>query len=521
MGEVYLASEPNAGAEVALKLIRADRAESVRALRRFTREVRAMARLDHPCIASVYDYGVHRDEDGVRRPFFVMERVEGRSLRDFLEERPSIDDALPVFDQVLSALAYAHARGVIHRDLKPENVLLGSQGHDGIPVVKILDFGIARMVDDDVLDEATVARIELGMSDDTGRGITDEMSTLEMRFSTAEISSMEAIVPPSDSHPTAELDELLDDELESWDETGASATVHDQPPSVAGRLTQLNQCVGTPAYLAPEQIRSKRHAVGPASDLYAVGIMLYELLCGKRPFRARTPRELLKMHLAKPLPEIKPLPNLEIPDGLRTLVRRLLSKHPSDRPTFAADVRRTLRAIASGRDVVPPAIPAVDARQPQKGSSPFNPALAKPGTSQLGEKTSETPSAPPARLAMGLLPFREAAFVGRATQRHELWQRFTDAHDSGSMQVVIVDGESGIGKTRLVRWLRERAEELGLARAFVAPYDAGPGGGGPAPAAVDCASPSSDTSSARGSMAKHFRSGCRKVFAASGSPIPG
>jgi len=416
-----------------------------------------MARLEHPSIVSVYDYGVHLDAAGIRRPFFVLEFVDGPSFRDYIKTNPSLEDVIPIFDQILSALAYAHARGVIHRDLKPENVLL-AQALDGTIVPKILDFGIARMVDDDILDDETVARLELELAESNDahhRLVIDSLSTVEFA-----VTSRRWPTEDPNGLDSSLIDEEATDEL---------ALPHD----AAARLTHVNQCVGTPAYLAPEQIRPRRHGVGPGSDLYAVGVMLFEVICGHRPFRARTPKELLKMHLVSPVPEIIPQDGENLPDGLADLVRALLNKHPHKRPSMAADVRRVLRAIMSGRGVVPPSVPAFESKRVAASSISIQP-LSVPSATGATQSSGRAS----ARISAGLLKFREAPLVGREVEQHALWQRFVDTNDSGRVQIVLIDGEEGIGKSRLARWLREWSEEQGLARTFLAPYDAGPGGGG-------------------------------------------
>ena len=448
MGEVYLAIDPVTREAVALKLIRADRAERLRAVRRFTREVRAMARLDHPSIAAVRDFGVHVDRDGLQRPYFVMDYIEGPSLRAFLESEPTLEEALPLFDQILAALAYAHARGIIHRDLKPENIILQETLNGSVP--KILDFGIARMVDDDNEDESSVAQLEIGLADvedSSIYGVLDELTT----FEAAEHSASQPEGTQFSKYPSAPSDK----------DFGI-------PEAAANRITKLNQCVGTPAYLAPEQIRPGRFGVAPSSDLYAFGVILYEFICGHRPFRARTPKELLKKHLVAAVPELEAREGLQVPEGMNQLVLRLLRKHPLRRPHFAADVRRTLRALVAGRAHIPPQVPAYEPPS-FKGS----PRQFTPGSSQLGVRPANQ-----RRVSLGLLKFRDPPIVGREPELLYLWSTFVRVHESQRLHVLFIDGEMGIGKSRIARWLRERAEQLGLSWTFVAPYDLGPGGRG-------------------------------------------
>ncbi|MDX9724368.1 MAG: protein kinase, partial [Myxococcota bacterium] len=426
MGEVMLAVDLNRGQQVALKLVRADRARKLRALRRFNREVRAMARLDHPSVVAVYDYGVHSDDDGVKRPFFVMEFVQGQSLRGFLNSKPTLEQAHPIFDHILSALAYAHARGVVHRDLKPENVLLSER--DGELIPRILDFGIARMIDDELFED--VGTFD---PDPIAFRILEDMSTIDASFDEENTQAIE--LRSSISRPDA-------------DEPGSN------------RITSLNQCVGTPAYLAPEQIRPKRQGVGPSADLYAFGVMLFELCGGHRPFRARTPQELLRLHLSQPVPAIQAQPHIHMPAGLAELIHRLLAKDPNERPFCAADVRRNLRAIFAGRGLPPPPVPSYDALS--------NSSL---GNSQL-RRTRRLKSALQPKLGTGLLRFRDPPLVGRDSEQHSIWQRLVGACENRQAHLVVLDGEAGIGKTRLLNWMRERCEELGIARTVNVSCDA-------------------------------------------------
>ncbi len=164
---------------------------------RFRRERSILARLDHPHIARLVDGGTL--DDG--RPYLAMEFVEGAPISTYADEhRLSIDDRLALFVQVCKAVAFAHRNLVVHRDLKPGNILVATD-NSGKPQVKLLDFGIASLLDDD---------------------------------------------------------------------------------SEYGSLTQTGQRLLTPVYAAPEQISGD--AIGTATDVYALGVVLYELLAGRRPF---------------------------------------------------------------------------------------------------------------------------------------------------------------------------------------------------------------------------------------------
>lgn len=194
MGVVYRARQKKLDRLVALKLIRPDSFGRIEFAQRFAREARAMAQLNHPNIATIYDFG---EDTGLCS--LVMEFVEGDDLQKRLRGGPwEPEPALGVILQVCEALQYAHARGVIHRDIKPGNVLIDQAGR-----VKIVDFGLAKLV-----------------------------------------------------LPEGDIDE---------------------------RMTTTGQVLGTPRYMAPEQIESPR-SVDHRADIYAVGLLLYELMTGDVPF---------------------------------------------------------------------------------------------------------------------------------------------------------------------------------------------------------------------------------------------
>jgi serine/threonine protein kinase len=186
---------------VALKIIKLGM-DTKEVIARFEQERQALAMMDHPNIARVLDAGATQ----FGRPFFVMELVRGIPITDYCDQAklPTIQ-RLDLFIQVCHAVQHAHQKGIIHRDLKPSNILVTL--HDGVPVPKVIDFGIAK---------ATEGRL------------TD-------------------------------------------------ATVY----------TQLHQFVGTPAYMSPEQAEMSGLDIDTRSDIYSLGVLLYELLTGSTPFDAK------------------------------------------------------------------------------------------------------------------------------------------------------------------------------------------------------------------------------------------
>ena len=266
MGTVLDATDRRLARPVAVKILRADLARQPRARRRFETEAHAAARLSHPNVVIVFDSG---EDDGV--PFLVMERLPGRTLADELTAGPlSFERASLVASEVLSALAAAHAAGVIHRDVKPANVLHTDDGH-----VKVSDFGIAKTTDD--LDQ-----------------------------------------------------------------------------------TQTVELFATPGYLAPERLAGE--PASQRSDIYSVGVLLYEALSGKQPFTGDSPLAVMRAiesGSAEPLASMR----AGLPARFVAGVERAMSRDPRQRFETAGEMADALSppaAPAAETDTVP--VPAQPGR---------------------------------------------------------------------------------------------------------------------------------------------------------------
>ncbi|MFC8623031.1 serine/threonine-protein kinase [Streptomyces anulatus] len=258
MGQVWTAYDRRLDRRVAVKLLRPDRvagptgsdaADELR--RRFVRECRVTAQVDHPGLVTVHDAG--SDDDDL---YLVMQYVEGADLADHLAERNPYPWpwAVAVAAQLCAVLCAVHAVPIVHRDLKPRNVMVRSDG-----TVTVLDLGVASVLDADTT-----------------------------------------------------------------------------------RLTHTGSPIGSPAYMAPEQAMGG--AVGPYTDLYALGVLLHELLSGDVPFAGSTALGVLHRHLYEPpLPVRKTRP--EVPVALEALVLRLLAKDPQDRPASAQEVYEDLAPL--------------------------------------------------------------------------------------------------------------------------------------------------------------------------------
>jgi serine/threonine protein kinase len=293
MGDVRLFADRMTGRSVAMKSIRRDR-EAGTGLRRFAREARIQAQLEHPAIVPVYDVGV--DEAG--RLYFTMKRVRGESLADVLgtlrsaapgsAPRYTLRKLLTVLGSVAMAVEYAHSRGVIHRDLKPSNIMLGA-----FDEVYVLDWGLA-----------------------------------DVRTPDGRIHS-----PPAPSGPTALLDLDAAPVLDS----------SQQPDTATGML------VGTPGYVAPELLKAAEHAPDHRTDVYALGVILFEILTLDRLHAGLRVGELLASTLTTDGAEArKRAPHREIPPELDELCRRATRLDPAHRPQSARAFARAIEAFLDG-----------------------------------------------------------------------------------------------------------------------------------------------------------------------------
>ena len=241
MGAVYKARQPALDRIVALKILPTAGPEGMGFPERFNREARALAKLSHPNIVAVHDFGHVQDI-----PFLIMEYVEGVNLRELQRaKRLSPREALEIIPQICVALQFAHDEGIVHRDIKPENILLDRKGR-----VKIADFGIAKIM---------------------GR-----------------------------------------------------------EPGVA--ITETSQAIGTPHYMAPEQVE-KPETVDHRADIYSLGVVFYEMLTGELPIGRFAP----------------PSRKVEVDVRLDEVVLHALEKEPERRYQHASQVKTDVESIGNSR----------------------------------------------------------------------------------------------------------------------------------------------------------------------------
>jgi serine/threonine-protein kinase len=261
MAEVYKAYQPSLDRYVAIKLLHPFLADDSEFKDRFEREARNVARLKHPNIVQVYDFEYDAQSESF---YMVMELIEGQTLRDKLVEmgssRLSMHEVLRIMRGALSALSYAHSRGMMHRDVKPANLMLDSDGR-----VILTDFGIAKIV------------------------------------------------------------------------TGP-------------QYTASGGMIGTPAYMAPEQ--GLGDTGDHTSDLYSMGVILFQLATGKLPFESDTPLAIILKHVNEEIPPARKI-NPEIPPGLETVIDKAMAKEPEERYQHADEMLSDLIAAIDGTAMPP------------------------------------------------------------------------------------------------------------------------------------------------------------------------
>ena len=266
MGEIVLARDQEIGRDVAVKRMRGGSDEQATA--RFLREARIQARLEHPAIVPVYEIG--RDDQG--HPYFAMKRLGGTTFAEILRTNASRQKLLRAFLDICRAIAFAHSRGVIHRDLKPANIAAGDHGE-----IYVLDWGLARILDEDERDVAT-----------------------------------------------------------------GSA------PALEG-VTQADTMLGTPGYMAPEQVRDA-HSVGSAADVYALGAILFEILA-REPVHPRGMEAIATTTAGVDGSPAKRKPDLDIPPELDAACSAALATDPGARPNAVALADQIERYLDGDRDL--------------------------------------------------------------------------------------------------------------------------------------------------------------------------
>ncbi|MBE7469744.1 MAG: serine/threonine protein kinase [Anaerolineales bacterium] len=259
MAAVYKAFQPGVDRFVALKVLPQHYAKDPQFVDRFEREAKVLAKLQHPHILPVHDFG---EADG-GYTYIVMPFIESGDLASLMSQRPlTLAEIGRIIEQIGDALDYAHTQGIIHRDVKPSNILIDSRGN-----CLLTDFGLAKLV--------------AGVSNLTSTGII----------------------------------------------------------------------VGTPSYMSPEQ--GMGQALDGRTDIYALGIILYEMVTGQVPFRAETPMAIVVKHIQDPLPPPSKV-DATIPEAIERVILKALAKQPEDRYATPGDMVKALQAAIQASASSPP-----------------------------------------------------------------------------------------------------------------------------------------------------------------------
>ncbi|MEX0716744.1 MAG: serine/threonine-protein kinase [Planctomycetaceae bacterium] len=267
MGVVYLARQPSLDRVVALKMVLRGELASAEDRERFKREAEAAAKLDHPHVVPVYEVG---SWDG--QPFFSMKHVAGTTLARRLANGPLPPrSAAALMVPICRAIAEAHRRGLLHRDIKPSNILIDAAG-----VPYVTDFGLVGRI----ADPSHIVGQAFQPADPSGVGQAFQpagSSGVGQAFQPAGPSGVGQAFQPADPSGVGQAFQPAGSTARSQ-----SRADKDVCPTHTGAI------LGTPAYMSPEQASGDRGRLGPASDVYSLGAVLYAALCGRPPFQAPT-----------------------------------------------------------------------------------------------------------------------------------------------------------------------------------------------------------------------------------------
>ena len=260
MATVYKGYQAEIDRYVAIKVLPPHPGQDAEFVKRFQLEARTIARLQHPHILPVYDYGAQGDI-----LYLAVAYIEGGSLATRIAGgRMPLQMVNKYLNEISSALDYAHRQGIVHRDIKPDNILIGREGY-----ALLADFGIAKLLGGDT------------------------------------------------------------------------------------KLTATGGLVGTPAYMAPEQ--AVGGVVGPAADIYALGVVTFEMVTGKLPYNADTPMQIVMKHVTDPVPRLGDVIT-NVPPALDIVMARVLSKEPSERYMTATAFADDFKRATQGEEIQPPTV---------------------------------------------------------------------------------------------------------------------------------------------------------------------
>ncbi len=297
MGAVYQAEHILIGKQVAIKVIHSEYASEQDLIQRFLREACAVARIGHPNIVDVLDFGQLRDGS----TYLMMEYVDGELLADIVDRQGPmpLHRAIPIVQQLAAALGAAHRQNIVHRDVKPTNVII--QRRTG-------PRQMVRIVDPSSRPPAPV----FGSATGAGAG-------------SAAGSGSNSADADDEPHLELSIEETFD--FVKLCDFGVAKMLDVETRA----LTRMGTVIGTPEYMAPEALQGD--APSPQIDVYALAVLFYELLTGRVPFKGTSHVEVLKRVLTEPAPPLAVAnPLAEYTDAAERLILRCLAKEPGRRP---------------------------------------------------------------------------------------------------------------------------------------------------------------------------------------------
>jgi serine/threonine protein kinase len=410
MGEVWRGVHLTEGVPVAVKVLQAERAHSSEYVTAFRREAERLAALDHPAIVTIFDFGV--------LPNSAEDESEGLLVRG----SPYLVMELASKGALRTGMKMSWPE--VHRLLR---ILLGALAHAHARSIIHRDIKPGNVLLSGCADGS---RDDFLLSD----------------FGIAHVDDLDVDVPEG-------------------------------------------ELVGTPGFMAPEQVRGEWRELGPWTDLYAVGCLAWALLSGEMPFVSDTPTQLFYLQLTRELP---PLPDhVECPRGPRAWIERMTRVDPRARFRRAADASNALElalqsAVASPISSPIPSAPKLDpafaatwvsmSRAPIVSfEAPKHEPLpafdrVKASFPSSWRTRTHSPRVELDAVGLSLYGARELPLAGRESERDALWVSLEHTYREGGLQVIVLHGASGVGKSRLLRWTMHRAHELGLATTLLATH---------------------------------------------------
>lgn len=322
-GHVERARDKQLDRDVAVKRINRELANAASIHDRFFQEALVTGQLQHPGIVPVHELGV--DEEGA--PFYVMKLLEGSTFKESIKEVHREPDRLANgfsaelldrFSDICNAVAYAHEQGVIHRDLKPSNIMVGQFGE-----TIVVDWGLAKKI-----GETSGSTPEFDPEKTIPQGAV---------FGTGASAGKNL---DANNEPSS----LADPPSESFTPSAQSR------PSIGSSITRSGAVLGTPAYMSPEQSEGENNALTPATDIYALGVILYEILTGKNPFRAKDVETTLTRVRAGEY-ELPRAINPRVPRALAAICTTAMSRRAEDRYEKAEQIVADLQRFMAGEAV--------------------------------------------------------------------------------------------------------------------------------------------------------------------------